>query len=159
MGRPCDGRRCCCIRLSEIIEVIRAGQPAVVAVVGSELVGSAVALIDGNHAWIMRISLADNWRRKGIGSALPEALENRLGTRGVHKISCLFASGEEVGMTALEHRGFSVRDGLLLYEKVESVASSDIDILREVGGRGARFLSLGPNPGAWFAKKNSWNAG
>jgi SpoVK/Ycf46/Vps4 family AAA+-type ATPase len=134
-GDPATAGAAAAFGLSEIIEVIRAGQPAVVAVVGAELVGSAVALIDGNHAWIMRISLADNWRRKGLGSALLEALENRLITRGVHRISCLFANGEEVGTSALEHRGFNVRNGLLLYEKIESVASSDIDILREVGGR------------------------
>lgn len=141
-GDPATAGAAAAFGLSEIIEVIRAGQPAVVAVVGNDVVGSAVALIDGSHAWIMRISLADNWRRQGIGSAMLEALENRLVARGVHRISCLFASGEEVGTTALEHRGFSVRDGLLLYEKVESVASSDIGILHEVGGR-----VLGP--GLW----------
>ncbi len=141
-GDPATAGAAAAFGLSEIIEVIRAGQPAVVAVVGNELIGSAVALIDGSHAWIMRISLADNWRRKGVGSALLEALENRLVTRGVHRISCLFANGEEVGTAALEHRGFSVRDGLLLYEKVESVASSNIGILNEVGGR-----LLGP--GLW----------
>ncbi len=141
-GDPATAGAAAAFGLSEIIEVIRAGQPAVVAVVGNELIGSAVALIDGSHAWIMRISLADNWRRKGVGSALLEALENRLVTRGVHRISCLFANGEEVGTAALEHRGFSVRDGLLLYEKVESVASLNIGILNEVGGR-----LLGP--GLW----------
>jgi SpoVK/Ycf46/Vps4 family AAA+-type ATPase len=53
----------------------------------------------------------------------------------VRRISCLFADSEEVGAAALEHRGFNVRQGLLLYEKVESVATSDIGILSEVGGR------------------------
>jgi SpoVK/Ycf46/Vps4 family AAA+-type ATPase len=128
--------------LSEIIGAIRAGQPALVAVAGIEVVGSAVAMIDGDHAWIMRISLANSWRKQGIGSALLEALESSLVTRGVRRISCLFTETEEVGAAALDHRGFNVRDGLLLYEKVESVATSDINILKEVGGR-----MLGP--GLW----------
>lgn len=141
-GDPTTAGAAAAFGLSEIIGAIRAGQPAVVAVVGGELVGSAVALVDRDHAWIMRISLASAWRKQGIGSALLEDLENRLVAQGVRRISCLFADSEEVGAAALEHRGFSVRDGLLLFEKVESVATSDIGILSEVGGR-----LLGP--GLW----------
>jgi transitional endoplasmic reticulum ATPase len=134
-GDPTTAGAAAAFGLSEIIAAIRAGQPAVVAFVGSELVGSAVAMVDRDHAWIMRISLAGSWRKQGVGSALLETLENRLVTQGVRRISCLFADSEEVGAAALEHRGFNVRQGLLLYEKVESVATSDIGILSEVGGR------------------------
>jgi GNAT superfamily N-acetyltransferase len=141
-GDPATAGAAAAFGLSEIIAAIRAGQPAVVAVVGGELVGSAVAMVDRDHAWIMRISLAGSWRQQGIGSALLETLESRLATEGVRRISCLFADSEEVGAAALEHRGFNVRQGLLLYEKVESVATSDMGILSEVGGR-----MLGP--GLW----------
>lgn len=141
-GDPAATGAAAAFGLSEIIGAIRAGQPALVAVAGGELVGSAVAMVDRDHAWIMRISLAGSWRKQGIGSALLEALENRLVTQGVRRISCLFADNEEVGAAALEHRGFNVRHGLMLYEKVESVATSDRGILGEVGGR-----MLGP--GLW----------
>ena len=141
-GDPATAGAAAAFGLSEIIGAIRAGQPALVAVVGGNLVGSAVAMVDRDHAWIMRISLAGSWRNQGIGSALLEALENRLVAQGVRRISCLFADSEEVGVAALEHRGFDVRHGLNLYEKIESVASSDIGILNEVGGR-----MLGP--GLW----------
>jgi MoxR-like ATPase/GNAT superfamily N-acetyltransferase len=141
-GDPATAGAAAAFGLSEIIGAIRAGQPALVAIVGGELVGSAVAMVDRDHAWIMRISLAGSWRNQGIGSALLEALENRLVAQGVRRISCLFADSEEVGAAALEHRGFDVRHGLKLYEKIESVGSSDIGILNEVGGR-----MLGP--GLW----------
>ena len=134
-GDPLTAGAAAAFGLSEIIAAIRADQPAVVAVVGGELIGSAVAMINRDHAWNMRISLAGSWRKQGVGSALLESLEQRLVNRGVRRISCLFADSEEVGTAALQHRGFNARRGLVLYEKVESVATSDMGILGEVGGR------------------------
>ncbi len=44
--------------LSDLISTVRAGAPAVVAVVGGELVGTVVATTGGARALLMRISLA-----------------------------------------------------------------------------------------------------
>ena len=44
--------------LSDLIAAVRSSEPAVVAVVGEELVGTAVATVSGGRAWVMRISLA-----------------------------------------------------------------------------------------------------
>src|SRR6202035_4306930 len=77
-GDPLTAGAAAAFGLSEIIAAIRADQPAVVAVVGGELIGSAVAMINRDHAWIMRISLAGSWRKQGVGSALLESLEQRL---------------------------------------------------------------------------------
>lgn len=44
--------------LSDLIAAVRSHEPAVVAVVGDELVGVAVATLGGDRAWVMRISLA-----------------------------------------------------------------------------------------------------
>ncbi len=38
--------------VSEVISAARSGQPAVVAVVGDQLVGMAVAQVNGDRAWI-----------------------------------------------------------------------------------------------------------
>ena len=121
--------------LSELIGATRARQPAVVALVGEELVGSAVAMVDRDHAWVMRISLAQSWRNRGLGSALLAELERRLIAAGVHRISCLLASDAEVGATALEHSGYRSRQGLVLYEKLETIAPSDMGVLGQLGGR------------------------
>ena len=64
--------------LSDLIAAVRLHEPAVVAVVGEELVGVAVAAVGGDRAWVMRISLAPAWRRRGIGSAMLRELERRL---------------------------------------------------------------------------------
>src|ERR1700733_664635 len=56
--------------VSDLITAVRAHAPAVVAVVGDELVGAVVANVSGARAMVMRISLGAGWRRKGIGSAM-----------------------------------------------------------------------------------------
>ena len=68
--------------LSDLIAAVRSHEPAVVAVAGNghgeELAGIAVATVSGARAWVMRISLAAAWRRRGIGSAMLGELERRL---------------------------------------------------------------------------------
>ena len=83
--------------LSDLIAAVRSHQPAVVAVVGEELAGVAVATVTGDRAWVMRISLAAAWRRRGIGSAMLGELERRLVAAGVHRIQCLLAARARSG--------------------------------------------------------------
>jgi len=68
--------------LSDLIAAVRSHEPAVVAVAGEELVGTAVATVSGDRAWVMRISLAGAWRQRGIGSAMLGELERRLVAAG-----------------------------------------------------------------------------
>ncbi|HWG62779.1 MAG TPA: GNAT family N-acetyltransferase, partial [Streptosporangiaceae bacterium] len=104
--------------LSDLIAAVRSHEPAVVAVVGDELVGVAVAAVGGDRAWVMRISLAGAWRRRGIGSAMLGELERRLVAAGVHRIQCLLADASEIGAVALEHAGYTARQGMVLYERL-----------------------------------------
>jgi predicted GNAT family acetyltransferase len=75
--------------VSEVISAARAGQPAVVAVVGDQVVGMAAAHLQGERAWISMVALGDGWRNQGLGSALLGALEARLHAHGVRRISAL----------------------------------------------------------------------
>jgi hypothetical protein len=43
--------------LSDLIAAVRSHEPAVVAVVGEELVGAAVAAVGGDRAWVMESRL------------------------------------------------------------------------------------------------------
>ena len=128
--------------LSDLIAAVRSHQPTVVAVVGEELAGVAVATVTGDQAWVMRISLAAAWRRRGIGSAMLGELERRLVTAGVRRIVCLLAANSETGPLALEHSGFSARREMVLYERVEPVGPGSAGILDQLGGRMVRA-------GAW----------
>jgi len=47
--------------VSEVMASARAGQPAVVAVVADEVVGLAVAQVEGERAWVLLVALAARW--------------------------------------------------------------------------------------------------
>ena len=128
--------------VSDLIAAVRADAPAVVAVVGEEIVGAVVATVSGSRGMILRVSLAAGWRRKGIGSALLTELERQLVTAGAHRISCLLADENDVGALALEHCGYRVQPGMRLYEKLEPVGPGDVGILTQLGGQMIRA-------GAW----------
>ena len=132
--------------LSDLISAVRSHEPAVVAVAGNghgeELAGIAVATVSGARAWVMRISLAAAWRRRGIGSAMLGELERRLVAAGVHRIQCLLAGESEVGALALEHAGYTARPGVVLYERLEPVRPGSAGVLGQLGGRMIRA-------GAW----------
>jgi transitional endoplasmic reticulum ATPase len=121
--------------VSDLITAVRGGAPAVVAVVGDELIGSVVATITGPRATLLRISLAPGWRQRGIGSAMLTELERRLVAAGVHRIVCLLADEADVGTVALNHCGYTARHGVSLYEKLEPVGLADVGILAQLGGR------------------------
>jgi transitional endoplasmic reticulum ATPase len=120
--------------VSEVIAAARDGQPAVVAVVGDELVGITVAQIQGERAWVLLVALAARWRNRGIGSALLAELERRMRDLGVRRISALLPDAA-TGSKALENSGYRLQDGLRYYEKTEHLATADAGLLAELGGR------------------------
>jgi transitional endoplasmic reticulum ATPase len=128
--------------LSDLIAAVRSHEPAVVAVVGDELVGVAVATLGGDRAWLMRISLAAAWRHRGIGSAMLGELERRLVPAGVHRIQCLLGAESEIGALALEHAGYTARQGMVFYERLEPIDPGSAGVLGQLGGRMVRA-------GAW----------
>jgi transitional endoplasmic reticulum ATPase len=128
--------------LSDLIAAVRSHQPAVVAIVGEELVGTAVATVSDDRAWVMRISLGPAWRHRGIGSAMLGELERRLVANGVHRIQCLLAGDSDIGALALEHSGYVAHRGMVFYDRVEPVHPGSAGVLGQLGGRMVRA-------GAW----------
>lgn len=120
--------------VSEVMAAAKAGQTAVVAAVGEELVGMAVAQAHGKRGWILLVALASRWRERGIGSALLAELEKRLRALGVRHISALLPAGA-AGTKALEKSGYRFRDDLTYYEKLEPPRTANADVLAALGGR------------------------
>ncbi|MEV6651070.1 bifunctional GNAT family N-acetyltransferase/ATP-binding protein [Streptomyces sp. NPDC051219] len=120
--------------VSEVMAAARTGGPVVVAVVGDEMVGMAVAQAKDERAWITLVALAAPWRNRGIGSALIAELERRLRVHGVRRIGALLPPGA-TGTAALENSGYRTRTGLVFYEKIEHLGASDAGLLAELGGR------------------------
>ncbi|WP_034261011.1 ATP-binding protein [Actinospica robiniae] len=120
--------------ISEVIAAARGGQPAVVAVVGPEMVGLAVARAEGERAWILLVALSGSWRNRGLGSALIAEIERRLREAGVRRI-CAILAPDATGTAALEHSGYRRGDGMVYYEKLERLGAGDAGMLAELGGR------------------------
>ena len=120
--------------VSEVISAARSGQPAVVAVVGDELVGMAVAQLQGERAWLSMVALSNGWRNRGIGSALLSELETRLRNLGVRRVSALLPA-DATGTAALSNLGFSERGDLTYFEKLDHVGASDAGLLAALGGQ------------------------
>ncbi|MFF4487116.1 ATP-binding protein [Streptomyces sp. NPDC001544] len=120
--------------VSEVMAAAKAGQPAVVAAVGEELVGMAVAEAHGKRGWILQVALASRWRRRGIGSALLAELERRLRALGVRHISALLPA-DAAGTKALENSGYRFREDLTYYEKFGPPGAAEAGVLAALGGR------------------------
>lgn len=119
--------------LADVIDALTARHPAVVATVGGELIGTAISRLDGQRAWVLRLALDPRWRNRGLGSALLGALEQRLLTAGVRRISAVLPD-EETGSEAFRNSGFRQRSGVSYYEKTESVSPHTVAVLATLGG-------------------------
>jgi AAA+ superfamily predicted ATPase len=122
------------IEIARFITEVNDGAVVVVALASGSLVGLASARVAGDWAWADLIAISPDWRRRGIGSALTRALENRLLHRGVRRISALFNPGN-VGEQALVNRGYTPTSGLVLYDKSLSYEPSEVRIIDKWGGQ------------------------
>ena len=120
-------------RLSEVVAALQAQHPSVVAVAGDQLVGAAVGQLDGDRAWVLRVSLHPSWRNLGLGTALLSALEQRLRAEGANTVAAVLPDGE-TGSTALVNCGFEPHQGLTYFEKTQTVTPEDSAVLASLGG-------------------------
>jgi MoxR-like ATPase/GNAT superfamily N-acetyltransferase len=120
--------------VAEVMAAARAGRPAVVATVGDELVGMAVARTEGERAWVLLMALGSRWRHRGIGSALLADLERRLRSVGIRRI-CAVLPESATGSAAFENSGYIRRDGMVYYELIEHLGPEQTSLLTELGGR------------------------
>jgi transitional endoplasmic reticulum ATPase len=119
--------------LAEILGALRDEGAAVVVTVGEVVVGVAAARVGGDRAWVVLLALADDWRGRGLGSAMLAELEKRLMARGVHRLSALLAD-DETGVKAFRNSGYETRD-LTYFERVVPLQPQEVGLLDELGGR------------------------
>lgn len=129
--------------LAEVVAAVRGGQPALVAEVGHQLIGTIVSTISGERAWILRLAIAPQWRKRGIGSGLLAQLERRLVNLGVRRFSAVLPTGE-VGTAAFINTGFVAREGVVMFERLAPLEPAELSLLERLGGQ------ILP-PGRWSA--------
>jgi transitional endoplasmic reticulum ATPase len=119
--------------LAEVLAAVTARQPALVAQVGDQVVGAVAARVDGQRAWVLRWSVAAEWRRRGLGADLLRTLERRLDALGVREISML-TSQADGALTAAQAAGYALQGGMHYLEKRRLHATAVDDRLEELGG-------------------------
>jgi transitional endoplasmic reticulum ATPase len=119
--------------LAEILGALRDEGVAVVVAVGEVVVGAAAARVAGDRAWVVLLALADEWRGRGLRSAMLTDLEKRLMARGVHRLSALLVEGE-TGVSAFRNCGYETR-GLTYFERVVPLQPQEVGLLDALGGR------------------------
>ncbi|AJC52970.1 MULTISPECIES: bifunctional GNAT family N-acetyltransferase/ATP-binding protein [Streptomyces] len=121
------------VSLAEAVSALHAEAPAVVAVVGEQVIGAAVSLTTQERAWILRMAVGRPWRGHGVGQALLAALEERLGGAGVRRIGALLPDGE-AGQRAFARAGYVNRPDLSYVEKQLTADSAEATLLDQLGG-------------------------
>lgn len=66
-----------------------------VALDNDNVIGTVMAGYDGHRGWIYSIAVSQNYRKKGLGSALLSYAEERLSEKGCMKINLQIMEGNE----------------------------------------------------------------
>lgn len=119
--------------LNEVLASARV-DTAMVATVGDQVVGVAVARAAHDQAWIVFLAVDDDWRQQGISRGMLAALEQRLAPEGIQRMSILVPDGEE-HVAALSKAGYADQRHLRYFEREIPVRQDEILRLRELGGR------------------------
>jgi transitional endoplasmic reticulum ATPase len=119
--------------LSEVIAALRDDQPAMVAQRDDEVVGAVVSVVSGDRAWVARLAIAEEWRGKGMVSALLLGLERALDDQRVRVLSYVLPEEEPLA-DGLANAGFTRRAAVAFFDKVVSVESAQADVLAGLGG-------------------------
>ncbi|MFI2345702.1 ATP-binding protein [Streptomyces sp. NPDC019443] len=120
--------------LAECIGALTSRQPAVVAVHRGVPIGTALASVAGERAWVMRIAISSAWRGRGLASALLVELERRLVAARVGRIAYVLPEEELLG-EGLLNAGYTRQPAVAYFEKVEPLHGPVASLLEDLGGR------------------------
>jgi transitional endoplasmic reticulum ATPase len=107
---------------------------AVVAIQGDRLVGAAVGRAAHAQGWVVFFGVRETDSSDQIGAALLDALERRMATLGLSKLSVL-VTGDGARVATLTANGFGLQHRLRYLERQMPVQRRELDLLKEVGGR------------------------
>lgn len=90
---------------------------SLVATDGDTLAGVILSGQDGRRGYIYHMSVAEAYRRQGIGSQLVERCLSALKAEGINKAALLVFNRNEAGSAFWEAQGFTVRNDVAYRNK------------------------------------------
>lgn len=92
----------------------------VLAVLASDrLVGTAMLGHDGHRGWVYYLAVADDWRRRGAGTALVRACEQWLVERDVPKLHLMIRSDNAQARSFYVPLGYDIVDVVVLGRRLD----------------------------------------
>lgn len=88
-----------------------------VAVEDNAVVGIVLAGHDGRRGYVYHMSVAENYRKQGIGTQLMSHCEDALKREGINKAALLVFNRNEAGNAFWEKQGFTVREDVAYRNK------------------------------------------
>lgn len=106
-------------------KVARDRGPFLIAETGGRVVGTAMASWDGRYAWVARVAVAPDMRRRGIGRSLMAEVEGQLTALGAHRCLLNTAADNQAAKSFYESHGYQVVDGLVTMCKLLSASKQE----------------------------------
>lgn len=88
-----------------------------VAVEENEVIGIILAGHDGRRGYIYHMSVAERFRRQGIGSMLVDKCLSALKGEGINKVALLVFNRNDVGNSFWQKQGFIAREDITYRNK------------------------------------------
>ncbi|MEZ5116283.1 MAG: GNAT family N-acetyltransferase [Candidatus Nanopelagicales bacterium] len=120
--------------VAECIAAVRADEPAVVAVRDGRIVGAALASLDNERAWVLRIAVHPDHRGEGIVSGLLVELERLSVDQGARRMAYVLPAEEQLA-DGLLNAGWKRRPAAAYFEKVGGLGPGEQGLLESLGGR------------------------
>ncbi len=122
------------LSVADVVHAVNHGDPALVAEVDGEIVGTVCSIVDEHRAWICRLAIAPQWRNQGLGSELLIGLEQALTTAGHTRFTALLHD-EELGDVAFLNQHYTGPATLRYFDRQQSYQASSAQVLADLGGR------------------------
>ncbi len=94
-----------------------------VAALGSEIVGTAMAGYDGHRGWVYYVAVSPRHRRQGIGTALMNNVEQRLARLGCPKLNLQVRASNHEVVSFYENLGYAVEERISMGKRLGKVSN------------------------------------
>lgn len=94
-----------------------------VAALGSEIVGTAMAGYDGHRGWVYYVAVSPRHRRQGIGTALMNNVEQRLASLGCPKLNLQVRASNHEVVSFYESLGYEAEERISMGKRLEKVSN------------------------------------